>query len=101
MGGVFFRPKYNENGELVSRSTGAEGADDLGVSFAFPTQTIHVAKPEDMEHPDPPKTDVEGTRRGRAVGADIARETLRPFRGDAPMPVGYDEEYFEEQVRGE
>ena len=44
-------------------------ARELGVSFAFPTQTIHVAKPEDMLHPDPPRTDVEGTRRGRAKGA--------------------------------
>ncbi len=74
-------------------------AERLNVSFAFPTQTIHVAKPEDLEHPDRPGSDVAGTRRGREVGEKVARETLKPFGGEKPTPVGYDEEYFAEQVR--
>jgi MscS family membrane protein len=76
-------------------------AKELGVSFAFPTQTIHVARPEDREHPDSPATDVEGTRRGRTKGRAVAEKTLKPFGGAAPTPVGFDEDYFEEQVRGE
>jgi len=73
-------------------------AQELNISFAFPTQTIHVAKPEDLEHPDRPADDIEGTRRGREAGGRVARETLKPFGGAKPGAVGYDEAYFAEQV---
>ena len=73
-------------------------AQELNVEFAFPTQTIHVAKPEDLEHPDRPASDMEGTARGREVGERVARETLEPFDGRKPSAVGYDEAYFAEQL---
>lgn len=45
-------------------------ADRLGVCFAFPTQTVHLAKPEDALHPDrPPDRDA-----ARALGRRVARE---------------------------
>lgn len=73
-------------------------AENLSVNFAFPTQTIHVAKPEDMQHPDRPENDIQGTSRGRGVGRQVARDTLEPFGNQKPSPVGYDEAYFAEQV---
>ncbi len=73
-------------------------AERLNVDFAFPTQTIHVAKPEDLEHPDRPGSDMEGTRRGRDAGRGVARDTLEPFAGERPGPVGYDEAYFSDQI---
>ena len=74
-------------------------AKRLEVDFAFPTQTIHMARPEDLEHSNVPETDVEGTRRGRAAGEEVAKDTLRPFGGDRPRPVSFDPSYLADQVR--
>ena len=64
-------------------------AEGLGVEFAFPTQTVHLAKPEDLEHPDRPADDLEGAMRGRKLAAEIADRTLQPYggRGNVPPPV--------------
>lgn len=61
-------------------------AERLGVSFAFPTQTLHVAKPEDHEHPDRPESDPAGAQRGVALGREIAEKTLEPFGGTGSVP---------------
>jgi len=64
-------------------------AEGLGVSFAFPTQTLHMAKPEDLEHRDRPATDGEGAERGLELARRIVDKSLRPFggRGAVPAPV--------------
>lgn len=63
-------------------------ADELGVSFAFPTQTLHLVR-EDPEHPDRPPSDVAGAQRGRALGAQVAQRTLAPFGKAGPAPVSF------------
>ena len=64
-------------------------AEKLGVSFAFPTQTLHMVKPEDLEHPDRPTSDTEGASRGREIADEIVEKTLKPFGGvgEKPAPV--------------
>jgi len=61
-------------------------AEKLGVSFAFPTQTLHMARPEDLEHPDRPPSDDQGARKGREVADEIVEETLRPYGGVGQVP---------------
>jgi len=62
-------------------------AKALGVEFAFPTQTLFVGKPEDLEHPDAP-TDIEGgLAAGRAAAADVLEASLGAFEGRQPGPV--------------
>ncbi|MEM7308206.1 MAG: mechanosensitive ion channel family protein [Planctomycetota bacterium] len=64
-------------------------AESLEVSFAFPTQTLHMARDEDLEHPDRPESDFEGQRRGQRVADGIVEKGLAPFggRGAVPPPV--------------
>lgn len=62
-------------------------AEELKVGFAFPTQTLHVAKPEDLEHPDRPGNEEEALERGRKVASEIVEKTLRPYGGSLPPPV--------------
>jgi len=61
-------------------------AEELEVDFAFPTQTLHVAKPEDLEHPDRPKSDRDGERLGMEVADRIVEATLRPYGGPGAKP---------------
>ena len=61
-------------------------AERLEVSFAFPTQTLHMARPEDLEHPDRPESDPSGAERGRAAALEIAATTLEPFGGLGAVP---------------
>ncbi len=65
-------------------------ADELGVSFAFPTQSIHLVKPEDLEHPDAPADAAAGEERGRATGERIAADGLARWGGEKPPPVVID-----------
>jgi MscS family membrane protein len=60
-------------------------ANRLGVEFAFPTQTIHLAKADQEEHPAPsgprPRTPAEVTpddalASGRSQAKEIARQSL-------------------------
>ncbi|MCP3918071.1 MAG: mechanosensitive ion channel family protein [bacterium] len=64
-------------------------AEGLNVEFAFPTQTLHMARPEDGEHPDRPASDPAGSNLGRGVAADIAESTLAPFGGNKPGRVKF------------
>jgi MscS family membrane protein len=61
-------------------------AERLNVGFAFPTQTLHVAKPEDLEHPDRPASDGAGGAHGRAIAKAIAAESLRSLGGPGALP---------------
>lgn len=56
----------------------------LEVGFAFPTQTLHIAKPEDLEHKNTPKDGPEGVLRGREVARAVAAEGLDAFDGKPP-----------------
>jgi len=61
-------------------------AEKLGVSFAFPTQTVHLAKPEDLHHHDRPADDGAGAERGRETAHGIVERTLEPFGGQGSVP---------------
>jgi MscS family membrane protein len=60
-------------------------AEKLEVGFAFPTQTIHLAKPEDLQHPGKPETSEAGVDLGREAAAAIARASLAGFDGKPPV----------------
>ncbi|MFT5048982.1 MAG: MscS family membrane protein [Chlamydiales bacterium] len=64
-------------------------AEQLGVGFAFPTQTLHMARPEDLEHPDRPASDEAGATHGRDLAAEIVGQSLAASggRGSVPAPV--------------
>ncbi|MDF1799549.1 MAG: mechanosensitive ion channel family protein [Planctomycetota bacterium] len=62
-------------------------ADRLGVSFAFPTQSIHVVQPEDLEHPDSPPTINDGLELGREAAKAVLDESIAVFEGRRPGPV--------------
>lgn len=65
-------------------------ADQLGVSFAFPTQTVNTPK-----EPDPdaaksrPKNAVDAITRARAMAGEIATDSLKPFKGERPPPIRF------------
>ncbi len=61
-------------------------AEGLNVGFAFPTQTLHMAKPEDLEHPDRPASDPDGERVGREMADAIVEKTLAPYGGRGAVP---------------
>jgi hypothetical protein len=65
-------------------------AEDLKVEFAFPTQTLHMAQPGDLEHPDRPADAAAGVEAGRAAGRAVAERGLAPFGGEKPPPVVID-----------
>jgi MscS family membrane protein len=65
-------------------------AERLKVSFAFPTQTIHLAKPEDLEHPDRPADDVAGEELGREAATAVLEDSLGRFGDEVPAPVRFD-----------
>ena len=80
-------------------------ADRMGVEFAFPTQTLHVAQldPSAQHHPaDIPDTDME--RRAVLEGRKLARELTseQPWKTELPGPVSFAEEFDSEwEARGD
>ncbi|MCE9595932.1 MAG: mechanosensitive ion channel family protein [Planctomycetes bacterium] len=50
-----------------------ELAQRLNVGLAFPTTTLHVARPEDAVHPDTPRSRDEARERGRAAASDVSK----------------------------
>ena len=65
-------------------------AGELGVEFAFPTQSIHLVKPEDLEHAGTPPDIATGEEQGRDAGRRIAATGLERFDGEKPPPVVID-----------
>jgi len=57
-------------------------AERLKISFAFPTQTLHLAKPEDLQHPDKPKNTKEAMNIGRKTAGNITQTSLAEFQGN-------------------
>lgn len=60
-------------------------AAELSVSFAFPTQTLHMARPEDLVHEDVPPSADAAAELGRRAASKIAP----PTEGSAPPPVRF------------
>lgn len=77
----------------------------MGVDFAFPTQTLHVAQfdPTAEHHPAKvPATDTE--RRAVMEGRKLARELIQdqPWKHEMPEPVLFAEEFDSEwEARGD
>jgi len=65
-------------------------AERLEVSFAFPTQTIHIAQPEDLAHGDVPSDLEAALRGGRGTGRQLSQASYGPFGGERPPPVRFD-----------
>ena len=62
-------------------------AKALGVEFAFPTQTLFMPKPEDLEHPGAPTDINSGLSAGRSAAAEVLEASLGDFEGARPGPV--------------
>jgi MscS family membrane protein len=80
-------------------------ADRLGVEFAFPTQTLHVAQ-LDPNAPHSPEQIPDGDSERRAVleGRKVARELTsnQPWKDEIPGPVTFAEEFESEyEARGD
>lgn len=80
-------------------------ADRLGVEFAFPTQTLHVAQLDPTAEHNPadiPDANVE--RRAVLEGRKLARELTQdqPWKTELPGPVSFAEEFdSEHEARGD
>lgn len=80
-------------------------ADRMGVEFAFPTQTLHVAQLDPTAEHNPadiPDADVE--RRAVLEGRKLARELTQdqPWKSELPGPVSFAEEFdSEHEARGD
>jgi len=61
-------------------------AEKLKISFAFPTQTLYMAKEEDLQHPDNPKNVRDALQKGKSVAQDLTRS----LQGQLPPPVSFD-----------
>ena len=65
-------------------------AEELKVSFAFPTQTIQMQQPEDLLHPDRPERDSQGASQGREAAHRVVQRSMEEFGGvggEPPAPV--------------
>lgn len=65
-------------------------AQDLGIGFAFPTQTIWMGKPEDLQHPDAPKGRKAALSAGREKARAVAEASLAHLEGQTPELVRFD-----------
>ena len=62
----------------------------LNVEFAFPTRSLHMVEPEDVEHPDTPANMGEAIDLGRRLGRELADESFAGFAGEPPPLVRVD-----------
>lgn len=65
-------------------------AAELEVDFAFPTQSIHVVRPEDLVHSNTPPDAEAGEALGRKTGSQVVAAGLERFGGAKPPPVVID-----------
>jgi len=65
-------------------------ASELDVDFAFPTQSIHVVRPEDQGHENTPPDAAKGEELGRETGRKVVAAGLERFDGSKPPPVVID-----------
>ena len=64
-------------------------AQALKVSFAFPSTSVYMVSPEELEHGEQLKTDQENVKWGRELGQQIAEEGLKPFGANKPGAVKF------------
>jgi MscS family membrane protein len=64
-------------------------ARELGVSFAFPTQTVVQAQEGVVDHRDAPATSEEALARGRAAAQQLAAVSVLKFKQAPPPPVRF------------
>jgi len=80
-------------------------ADRMGVSFAFPTQTLHLAQLDpNAEHHPGKVPDADAERRAVLEGRKLARELTndQPWKHQTPGPVSFAEEFdSEHEARGD
>ena len=80
-------------------------ADRMGVDFAFPTQTLHVAQFDpSAEHQPGNIPDADAERRAVLEGRKLARELTKdqPWKDEMPGPVSFAEEFdSEHEARGD
>lgn len=80
-------------------------ADRMGVEFAFPTQTLHVAQLDpSTEHNPADIPDTHAERRAVLEGRKLARELTQdqPWKTELPGPVSFAEEFDSEwEARGD
>ncbi len=62
----------------------------LNVEFAFPSRSLFMVEPEDVEHPDAPANMGEGIDLGRRLGRELAAESFAGFKGEPPPLVRVD-----------
>lgn len=61
-------------------------AERLGISFAFPTTSVHMVQAEDLQHPNRPLDDQAGSSWGREVAGQVATSSLAHLGGNPPPP---------------
>lgn len=80
-------------------------ADRMGVEFAFPTQTLHVAQLDaSAEHKPGNIPDADAERRAVLEGRKLARELTQdqPWKTELPGPVSFAEEFdSQHEARGD
>ena len=80
-------------------------ADRLGVEFAFPTQTLHVAQLDPAAQHNPAEVpDTDSERRSVLEGRKVARELTsnQPWKEQLPGPVTFAQEFDSEyEARGD
>lgn len=64
-------------------------AEELKISFAFPSTSLYMVSADDMTHPNRPADAQEGKILGRALGERIAAETLKPYGSNKPGKVKF------------
>jgi MscS family membrane protein len=64
-------------------------AESLKVSFAFPSTSVYMVSPEELEHPNRPLNQQEAVKLGRELGEQIAAETMRPYGDNKPGKVKF------------
>ena len=64
-------------------------AEQLEVGFAFPTTSVHMVQPSDLEHPNRPSDDQAGEVLGREVAQHVAEASLAHLGGSPPPPIRF------------
>lgn len=65
-------------------------AESIGVGFAFPSQSLYMVRPEDLEHADRPDDIEDGLRRGREAARSAVERSLEGLPPQGPPPPAFD-----------
>ena len=64
-------------------------AEELKVSFAFPSTSLYMVSSDELIHEDRPADAQEGKLLGRALGERVAAETMKPYGDNKPGKVKF------------